>query len=784
LEGGAILNDGSLVVENSTFSGNSGGYGGALQCRNLTSLIHCTFSNNSANYGGAVFSKSTTLTLNNSILAGNTAGGDGGDLLSQLAALAFTGANLVQSIVEDRPTATTTGPAPLNLAPLLAPLGNYGGSTQTMSPLEGSPAIDAGGATALATDQRGTPRPLGLAPDLGAVEVVPGFTNAPIAGLPGVYISSVAWGDYDNDGRLDFLLTGFNDGTFVSQLWRNTGSGFTDVTASVAPGLPGVYSCSVAWGDYDNDGRLDFLLTGSGISQLWRNTGSGFTHVTASIAPGLSGVDGSSVAWGDYDNDGRLDFLITGYDGSSRISQLWRNTGSGFTDVTASVAPGLPGVYLSSVAWGDYDNDGRLDFLLTGRTENFSLVSQLWRNTGSGFTDVTASVAPGLPGVFGSSVAWGDYDNDGRLDFLLTGSSSSSPVSQLWRNTGNGFTNVTTSVAPGLSGVDGSSVAWGDYDNDGRLDLLLAGRTENFSLVSQLWRNTGSGFTNVTASVAPGLPGVYGPSVAWGDYDNDGRLDFLLTGFTNGSGIVSQLWRNNMPLANTPPTAPTNLTVAAGNSGLTFSWNAASDSQTTANGLAYHLRVGTTPGGSDLLAPMAAADGRPRLPRAGALEPARSRTLKGLPLGQPIYWSVQAADTAFGGSPFATERSFAHNLAVTPASGPVAGDTNGDGVVSPAEFAAVRAALGTNELATLNADGYYTEAQVQSLQVGTPLISQVSPGRFRLTLGVRKSTNLTNPFTDFSLATSGSSILVNPDGKLEFEFPATDNAAFFRIGAE
>src|SRR5207249_8271627 len=119
----------------------------------------------------------------------------------------------------------------------------------------------------------------------------------------------------------------------------------------------------------------------------------------------------------------------------------------------------------------------------------------------------------------------------------------------LWRNTGSGFTNVTATVAPGLPQVFGSAVAWGDYDNDGRLDFLLSGyATGGYgNYVSQLWRNTGGGFTNVTASVAPDLPGVWGPSVAWGDFDNDGWLDFLIAGFTGWNGdpiLVFQLWRS------------------------------------------------------------------------------------------------------------------------------------------------------------------------------------------------------------------------------------------------
>jgi len=167
--------------------------------------------------------------------------------------------------------------------------------------------------------------------------VIPAFLNATpwfTPGLPGVHHASVAWGDYDNDGRLDFLLTGSSNDVpsgAVAQVWRNTGSGFSNVTATVAPALPGVAASSVAWGDYDNDGRLDFLLTGdtgSGrISQVWRNTGSGFANVAATVPPGLPGVNNGSAAWGDYDNNGRLDLLLTGWGGSDGVSQVWRNIG-------------------------------------------------------------------------------------------------------------------------------------------------------------------------------------------------------------------------------------------------------------------------------------------------------------------------------------------------------------------------------------------------------------------------------------------------------------------------
>lgn len=86
----------------------------------------------------------------------------------------------------------------------------------------------------------------------------------------------MAWGDYDNDGQLDFIITGQDSiGNWIAQLWRNSGSGFTNVAI---PGLLGLPDRDAAWGDYDNDGRLDFLLD----EQLWRNTGDGFTKVSVS----------------------------------------------------------------------------------------------------------------------------------------------------------------------------------------------------------------------------------------------------------------------------------------------------------------------------------------------------------------------------------------------------------------------------------------------------------------------------------------------------------------------
>ncbi len=484
------------------------------------------------------------------------------------------------------------------------------------------------------------------------------FVLTPIPGLPAVFTGSVAWGDQDNDGRLDFLLSGTDGltGAPALSLWRNTGSGFSNVTAGAAPGLPGIFDSSVAWGDFDNDGRLDFLITGltnvsssGAICQVWRNTGSGFTNVPI---PALPGVAESSAAWSDFDNDGRLDFLITGStngNSSGAVSQLWRNTGNGFTNVPI---PGLTGVYFGSMAWGDFDDDARPDFLITGITNGSSndATSQLWRNNGSGFTNVPV---PGLRGVFVSSVAWGDYDNDGLLDFLLDGLSANGFISQVWHNTGNGFTNVPV---PGLPGVADGSLAWGDYDHDGLLDFLITGLANGATRISQVWRNTGSGFTNVPI---PGLPGNFDNSVAWGDYDNDGRLDFLIAGTIEG-GNVAQLWRNNVVSSNSPPAAPAGLLSIVSGTTVILKWNPPVDDRTSAGGFSYNVRLGTTPGGSDIVSAPALTNGVLLAPRMGAARN-DSTAFNSLTPGQTYYWSVQAVDSSFAGSRFSSEQQFSTN---------------------------------------------------------------------------------------------------------------------------
>ena len=149
---------------------------------------------------------------------------------------------------------------------------------------------------------------------------------------------------------------------------------------------------------------------------------------------------------------------------------------------------------------------------------------------------------------------------------------------------------------------------------------------------------------------------VHDGSVAWGDYDNDGDLDLVLSG-DKGSGYVTRVYRNNLPTPNTPPTAPTNLIAQLTDSTLVLSWDAATDAETPAAGLTYNLRVGTTPGGGEICAAMADASGFRRILAMGNVNQNLSWTITLPDPPSPVYyWSVQAIDASFAGSAFAEEQ--------------------------------------------------------------------------------------------------------------------------------
>lgn len=280
---------------------------------------------------------------------------------------------------------------------------------------------------------------------------------------------------------------------------------FTDVTDSAGVSLI-VSQWGGVWGDYDGDGRQD-LYAGNHFSSpnLYRNNGNGsFTDMRAAAGLKAGPDDWHGAAWGDYNNDGRLDlYVVTGV--ATDGSDFYVNNGNGtFTEQAGSLGikndPGRG----RQPAWVDYNRDGDLD-LFVANSAKVDAPSVLYRNNGSGpFTDV--AVQAGLALTTGiESVAWADYNNDGYTDFIMTELGSAGGAGyRLYRNQGNG-TFVETRVAAGLTGNHfPTSAAWGDYDNDGDLDLYF---TRGYSPIQDklIWSTN-----TITAIISPPSTGTEG----------------------------------------------------------------------------------------------------------------------------------------------------------------------------------------------------------------------------------------------------------------------------------
>ncbi|MBI2926141.1 MAG: VCBS repeat-containing protein [Verrucomicrobia bacterium] len=244
----------------------------------------------------------------------------------------------------------------------------------------------------------------------------------------------------------------------------------------------------------------------------------------------------TGAAWVDFDNDGKLDLFVTRF--STNTNLLYRNLGAGmFTNVTEAAKLAESG-RSAGASWGDYDNDGFIDLFVPNH-ETEGQPSFLYRNNGDGSFD-KKSLAGVLVGSrnFDSS-AWGDFDNDGDIDLFIANATGSA-ANVLLRNKGDGTFEDAT-AGPMLTDLGNfQACAWGDYDNDGDLDLFVA----NYSADSILYRNLEGGtFENASDGGGPAIGSTGRDTVgcAWGDYNNDGFLDLCVV--KNGGAVL--FYRNN-----------------------------------------------------------------------------------------------------------------------------------------------------------------------------------------------------------------------------------------------
>lgn len=350
--------------------------------------------------------------------------------------------------------------------------------------------------------------------------------------------AGVGFFDFDKDDDLDLYLNFF---AAPNILFRNEGAIenfiFSDITASSGLGAtsggggPGIV-------DYNNDSFPDIFLSNHGPKLLYKNNGDGtFTDVIATSGITITGVT-NGRAFGDFNNDGYLDLYMVNWN-TNEPAVLYKNSGPPdwkFIDVTAASGATFQGSG-HACTFVDYDNDGDQDIFISVYYGN----NVLYRNNGNAtFTDVSAQAGIQV-GSRCRGITWGDYDNDGDLDLYLTRGSFHTPFANyLFRNEGApnwNFTDVSNTAGVAHAG-DGSMSAFGDYDNDGDLDISIGNITDQRNV---LYQNNGNGtFTDVASSA--GVAGTFAScSLApFVDYNNDGFLDIYAT--NSGSHA---LFKNN-----------------------------------------------------------------------------------------------------------------------------------------------------------------------------------------------------------------------------------------------
>jgi hypothetical protein len=503
----------------------------------------------------------------------------------------------------------------------------------------------------------------------------------------GLMCSGIAWGDFDNDGDLDLVYCGTSNGSYTGRSTKFYNNNNGTLSSTTIGDIPNVYHGDLAWGDYDNDGKLDLLITGytgyEYIAKIYKNVTPG-SNTPPQIPTNLSysqNGDTITLTWSEssdnstpvdgitYDlyikdaqtnktifyapsniNTGKRRFShrgrintnsieitglpdcgtyywrvqavdnsfygsqfssestfvyagnkvipegpITGYIGEVELSCIetslaesreWKYSQSlegsyiSFdppqTDVTCvpsgslgtiyvmceSIIDGIiyasnkvrvtlkqfelvsdiiPGVSSGDIVWGDYNNDGLFDFIITGGSSSSTKVSKIYKNLGNySFEEQTNIIIESLSD---SKAVWGDYNNDGFIDLIICGTAISGSITKIYKNTGNGnFVEQTDINLPGLSN---GYIVWGDYDNDGLLDILLSGSASApyNTTITKIFKNEGN--NRFTPQEDISLQGINKGCAVWADLNNDGLLDIIISGQDSNTARKHAFYKNN-----------------------------------------------------------------------------------------------------------------------------------------------------------------------------------------------------------------------------------------------
>jgi VCBS repeat-containing protein len=409
----------------------------------------------------------------------------------------------------------------------------------------------------------------------------------------GVENGKVSWGDYDRDGDMDLALMGSSSGGTITNVYQNNEGTFVNTNQNFTKFIGG----DIEFVDVDQDGWLDVAVSGTSPdgrkSELYINQSGQFFELNTNY--NIEGLSQTDMEWADLDNDSDPDLIISGIDNENQFRTYYYTNLGDFNFLKEKLF-NRPGFISGEIDIVDANNDGDNDLFANGIAG--SIGNQYYDrfrvdNTyywGSQQTDVDTGFADG-------NTEYLDIDGDGLMDFLSIGKDdiNSSAV--------RSYSNLMDlNYLPKLNNAD---FDFADYNNDGLSDVVISGEDpSDGTAVSKLYVTFadyfGSDYQLVETDLV--LQGLRESSVDWIDYDKDGDLDLFLTGLDNEGNAKSLLYKaTNTNNLNTPPAKVENVVAQGlgGNGLLRVTWDKPVDDYSTS--FRYNVRIGTTPGGSDIL---------------------------------------------------------------------------------------------------------------------------------------------------------------------------------------
>ncbi|MGY0391075.1 FG-GAP-like repeat-containing protein [Bizionia sp. KMM 8389] len=380
------------------------------------------------------------------------------------------------------------------------------------------------------------------------------FTELNTETVQGIIYGQAMWIEVDNNAPTELLVSGFSgDYNNFSSLYSLETETPTEIPTSIE-----AYShASMVKLDYNKDGFMDFIINGYDSNDTEKVTlyiNDGVNNFTSQVL-NISGTSTGKIASGDFNNDNLTDLIVTGVnDNYEYIADLYMQNING--EFTLTSAPFF-GNSFGNILVFDANNDGNSDVLLTGFSNSYVPETKLYMN--NGLAEFTLATNQTIANAYFSATDAGDYDNDGDLDVILSGFSSSyTPFTALYDNDGTG--NFTENASNTFTQLYWGTTDFVDYDNDGDLDLFISGSNSDTEASAKFYNNNNGIYTE-NAEIN-NITGTYISSSDWNDYDNDGDLDFVLTGLTTDNKTETFIYTNQLDLLHTQSvSSPNNLVV-------------------------------------------------------------------------------------------------------------------------------------------------------------------------------------------------------------------------------